>query len=252
MRVFAISDLHVDYQSNADWVADLSQSDFKRDILILAGDISDSPTRLVHAFDLLADRFLKVLFTPGNHDLWSVRCREQHSLAKYHEVRAVAADSGISMEPHHSGSLSIVPLNGWYDYSFGAASEELREVWADFYACSWPEGWTDVDVTRHFCRQNSSVLQTANETIISFSHFVPRIDLIPPFVPASVKQLAPVMGTRVLEEQIRWLGSSVHVYGHSHLNRHVEIDGITYVNNALGYPSEGRITTKELRCIFEQ
>jgi Icc-related predicted phosphoesterase len=40
MRVFAISDLHVDYADNAKWVAGLSTSQYLDDILVVAGDVS--------------------------------------------------------------------------------------------------------------------------------------------------------------------------------------------------------------------
>jgi hypothetical protein len=43
----------------------------------------------------------------------------------------------------------------------------------------------------------------------------------------------------------------MHVYGHSHINRRVEIDGVSYINNAFGYPSETAITSKRLLCIHE-
>ena len=42
-RVFALSDIHTDYEENANWVRALSVSDYQDDILILAGDISDLP-----------------------------------------------------------------------------------------------------------------------------------------------------------------------------------------------------------------
>ena len=41
MRVFAISDLHVDYKENRRWVQRLSNCDFTDDVVIVAGDITD-------------------------------------------------------------------------------------------------------------------------------------------------------------------------------------------------------------------
>jgi hypothetical protein len=35
------------------------------------------------------------------------------------------------------------------------------------------------------------------------------------------------------------------------VNRRVTLDGIDYVNNALGYPQETRIAARELVCIHE-
>lgn len=43
----------------------------------------------------------------------------------------------------------------------------------------------------------------------------------------------------------------MHVYGHSHINRRARIDGVTYINNAFGYPGEGGISAKQLLCIDE-
>lgn len=42
MRVFTLSDIHIEYMVNKQWVADLSAIDYRDDVLILAGDISDS------------------------------------------------------------------------------------------------------------------------------------------------------------------------------------------------------------------
>ena len=87
--------------------------------------------------------------------------------------------------------------------------------------------------------------------VITFSHFLPRIDVMPRSVPDEVRILFPVLGTTLLEQQLRRLGSRLHVYGHSHLNRKVDIDGVSYINNAFGYPYETRIAAKRLLCIHE-
>jgi Icc-related predicted phosphoesterase len=107
------------------------------------------------------------------------------------------------------------------------------------------------DVTGHFAALNEPSLETTNTVIISFSHFLPRIDVMPSGVPAGKRVIYPVLGTTRLEEQIRRLGPAVHVYGHSHVNRCVVIDGIAYVNNALGYPAEAHITARRLACVHE-
>ena len=40
MKVYTVSDLHADYPENMDWVLSLNSSEYKSDIVILAGDIS--------------------------------------------------------------------------------------------------------------------------------------------------------------------------------------------------------------------
>ena len=92
MRVFAVSDIHIDYEANAGWVGNLSVSEYQDDVLILAGDVTDSLRKLDWCLNLLARRFRKVLFVPGNHDLWVIR-DEPHmsSLQKFDEVAASLA-----------------------------------------------------------------------------------------------------------------------------------------------------------------
>lgn len=252
MRVFVISDVHIDYTENMEWLFGLSAYDYQDDILILAGDLTESLTLLRESFNHLVTKFRRVLFVPGNHELWIEKDREGHSLEKFEDVCNVAVECDVSIEPYHVGNLSIVPLHGWYDFSFAEPDAMLLDHWMDFRRCKWPEDAKLTDVTEFFLQKNTKHLQTKNETVISFSHFLPRIDLMPPYIPQNYRFVYPVLGCRGLEEQIRELDSKIHIYGHSHVNRHAIIDGIKYINNAFGYPSEHNIAVKELLCVYEQ
>lgn len=249
MRVFALSDIHVDYPDNESWIESLSTHDYRDDILILAGDVSDSLARMQRCFDNLVQRFRKVLYVPGNHDLWVIREKGGSSLDKFHQVCELAQNCGMSTRPTQVGGVSVIPLFSWYDYSFGPPSEDILETWMDFRACAWPEGLGAQEITTYFLQLNEPVLVPYDGTIITFSHFLPRIDLMPDFIPPAHRTVYPVLGTERLDQQIRAVGSSIHVYGHSHVNRQIVVDGVTYINNAFGYPHEQRITTKQLVCI---
>jgi predicted phosphodiesterase len=252
MRVFAVSDLHVDYEPNRQWVAGLSRQDYKDDILILAGDLSDSLGHIEESLTALATKFKQVLYIPGNHEMWIVRNPDlTNSIVKFLEVFRVAHHSGVSTECLRTHQLTIVPLLGWYDYSFGTPCPDLRNAWMDFRACRWPGHMNEAHVTRFFAAMNEQITLPRTATIISFSHFLPRIDVIDGYVPEQYRYLYPIMGADVLEHQIRQLGASIHVYGHSHVNRRITLDGITYINNAFGYPSEAGMTTKQLLCIYD-
>ncbi len=120
----------------------------------------------------------------------------------------------------------------------------------DFRACIWPDGWTAQSITEYFCGLNEEFLTVTNETVISFSHFLPRIDVMPAYIPAHKRWIYPILGTQTLEAQIRRLGSSIHVYGHSHVNQRINIDGVLYINNAFAYPDEQKIASKKLLCIY--
>ncbi len=288
MRVFALSDIHIDYAGNHAWIEQLSQHDYRDDVLILAGDVSDFLPRLEWCFRTLAARFRKVLFVPGNHDLWVMRDKVvPDSLEKLGLIRTMAADTGVAMQSWSQPGLCIVPLLSWYDYSFGAPGELLLEAWMDFRACNWPQGYDAGAITRHFLALNQPLLPhlphlsrlpdlpgsgqqvahtfpaphpaaerldaiptaTPLPLCISFSHFLPRIDFMPHYIPFERRVVYPVLGTALLEAQVRAIAPQIHVYGHSHVNRQVRIDGIDYINNAFGYPNETRITAKALLCI---
>ncbi len=251
MRVFAVSDIHIDYDENFEWFNNLSLSDYKEDILILAGDVSDRIPLFVKGLEILRRRFARVLYTPGNHDLWIRQNSAKDSLEKFHLVRKIAGDHGIQLEPYQSDALAIIPLMAWYDYSFGTPSRELQTMWMDFKTCKWPEDFDQGRITRHFLAMNESLLTISSPFTITFSHFLPRIDVMPRYIPAFRRQLYPVLGTSLLDRQIEKLDSRVHIYGHSHVNNRVHKNNRLYLNNAFGYPHETMITSKRLALVFE-
>ena len=68
MRLLAISDLHLSHAKNREGLDAISAH--PDDWLIVAGDVGEKPDHLVYALDRLVPRFAKVIWTPGNHDLW--------------------------------------------------------------------------------------------------------------------------------------------------------------------------------------
>ena len=251
MRIHALSDLHLDFAENRRWLSSLSVHDYQEDILIFAGDLASGKRELSFGFAALARRFRYVLYVPGNHELWIAPGQPGGtSFEQFEDVRTQARQHGIATNRMDFDRLSIVPLCAWYDYSFGVPSDELRTRWMDYRACRWPEGTTTAEITRRFMSLNAIDVHREG-VVVTFSHFVPRIDLLPESALAPTAFLHPVLGTTALDKQLRRAGSNVHVYGHSHLNRDVVVEGTRYVNNAFGYPDESRISAKQLQCIYE-
>jgi hypothetical protein len=183
--------------------------------------------------------------------LWVIRDGpDKSSLQKFDEVAAVVESSGASMQTFRADGVTIVPILSWYDYSFGEPSDELRAVWMDYRACRWPAGYSEKDVTAHFLALNDTFTPNGGK-VITYSHFLPRLDLMPSYIPCVSRKLYPVLGSMRLDRELRALKSCLHVYGHSHVNRQMTIDGVTYINNAFGYPNETFITSKRLVCIHQ-
>ena len=74
VRVYVLSDLHTDYPANMAWVQRLSTTTYKRDILIVAGDVAEKFENCVLTMFSLKERFRYVFFVPRNHDVW---CRSK-------------------------------------------------------------------------------------------------------------------------------------------------------------------------------
>lgn len=281
MRIFAVSDIHVDYEENAQWVASLSFEEYTEDVLILAGDVSDSIARLSACFQQLTRKFRHVFFVPGNHDLWVSKQGPECSLKKFDQVMSLAEACGVVTHHARVGSYIIAPLFSWYDYSFGEPNDYIKMAWMDFKRCRWPSALAHPkDISEYFLDLNrlgslsvksgelgigsinggegaevngstEDMTRVENRKIISFSHFLPRIDLMPDYIPEKFQELYPVLGSVEIDKVLRQLQPIIHVYGHSHLNRDIKIDGVRYVNNAFGYPGEERISRKRLVNILD-
>lgn len=240
MRVFGISDIHVDYEANLDWVAALSKQDYQRDAVLVAGDLSHKLELTQRCLALLQDRFAHVLFVCGNHDLW-VKSRDTiDSMDKFHLLQSTLKQQGIQQQPLYTPNVSLVPLQSWYDYSFGEPDTKLRNIWMDYRRCRWPEQWEPGEVAMHFSEMNPAPNPTPGIPCITFSHFMPRMDLLPPIAVQHFGFLLPILGSAGLDLELRKHQPQIHLYGHSHVNVDKTLDGIRYINNARGYPKEPR------------
>src|SRR3989442_1251510 len=98
-------------------------------------------------------------------------------------------------------------------------------MWMDYRACRWPPGMDEKHVSSLLAAENDTAADGHASTVITYSHFVPRVDVLPTFIPVAYRFLDPILGTTRLEHQLRELTPKIHVYGHSHFNRRVQIDG---------------------------
>ena len=71
MKVYGISDLHADFEENLAWLRELPETEYKNDVLCVAGDVSEHMEILEMVWKILVPRFHRVFFVVGNHDLWT-------------------------------------------------------------------------------------------------------------------------------------------------------------------------------------
>lgn len=266
MAIYAWSDLHTDYPANLDTIRHLDKRNFRRDTLLVGGDVSDNVSILKETLSLLNDRFLNVFFVPGNHDLWlqsqgGFPC----SSAKYRYLLNLCANIGVYTESRKivdSGrAIWIVPLMTWYTkpeegddslYVPKDGEDPSLRMWMDNYRIRWTQLGNSKSPGEFFDAENRRNLQglSFDAPVISFSHFLPsRTVLFPGDVPADrIPQYSGdpypefnftrVAGSSRIQGLIDQLGSTVHYYGHQHRNRRITIGDCLYVSHCMGYPEE--------------
>ena len=69
-RLLALSDLHVAYPENREFIENLRPG-AEGDWLLLAGDVGELFADIEWALRTLRSRFATVVWAPGNHDLWT-------------------------------------------------------------------------------------------------------------------------------------------------------------------------------------
>lgn len=266
MRVWALSDIHTDYKENLEWLRKLAgegngASSFTNDVLMLAGDVSDSIDTLTTTLELCVATFAHVFFVPGNHDLW-VRKQERDkydSIGKLHAVQALCTRLGVHTAPACVGGVWVFPLLSWYSAHWDRepdvpGSTPISKVMLDFHVCSWPEPLNSHDdsLAAHFDAMNEPAFSEALQQVeaqtaaaggvrppvFSFSHFLPRQELLPEKRMLFYPNLAKASGSDQVEMRIRRLRPLAHVFGHTHFTWDAEIDGVRYVQWPLGYPHE--------------
>ena len=135
-RLLAISDLHIGYQENRAHADSLAPAD-PDDWLIVAGDVGEVFADVGFVLASLANRFARVIWVPGNHELWTppsdpVALR---GVARYEALLTLCRRFGVltpedefPVWPGPGGPVTVAPLFTLYDYSLRPAPRRRRRA----------------------------------------------------------------------------------------------------------------------------
>jgi 3',5'-cyclic AMP phosphodiesterase CpdA len=255
-RLLAISDLHVTHPENRAIVQRL-RPEREDDWLIVCGDVSETLADIEWVLSLLSERFAKVVWAPGNHDLWTPPDEEPQLRGEQRYRRLLDICRGLDVltpeDPYPvwegaQGPLTVAPLFLLYDYSFGrniaptkqqalALAHRAGVVCSDEFLLH-----SDPYATREaWCRAR-------------VDHTEARLEACEPDIPLVMVNHFPLIDapTRVLfhPEFAQWCGTTLTadwhlrfktaavVYGHLHIPRTTWHDGVRFEEVSLGYPRE--------------
>lgn len=138
---------------------------------------------------------------------------------------------------------------------------KCEAMWMDNHMCKWPTlgGATK---SRFFAAFNDKHLNRHYDApVITFSHMVPRRDLIRGGPEDTMKvnmerhchglgdapkfsgmqpgfNFTRYAGASIIDTQARKINTKIHVYGHQHRNRDRVLDGVQYISHCLGNVKE--------------
>ena len=254
--LFATSDLHGSFSENKR-IIDEMRPESSDDWLIVAGDVDDTFSRIEKTLSLLRSRYAKVIWTPGNHDLWTLRDDpvQLKGVARYQALVQMCRDNDIltpedkyAIWQDQSGPVTIVPLFLLYDHSWLAPGtttkkESLAYAHETGVVCAdevllHPAPYPDRE---SWC---SARLEDAERRLLALGPEVKTIlvghwPLIrQPTHALRFPEFAQWCGTtRTADWHIRFRASVV-VYGHLHIPRTTYYDGVRFEEVSIGYPRE--------------
>jgi len=257
-RLLALSDLHVAFPPNREIVAALRPDD-DGDWLLLAGDVGELYPDIEWALQTLASRFATVVWTPGNHELWTRR-KDPVPLrgeARYLALVGLCRGLGILTpeDPYPvwdgpGGPATVAPVFLLYDYTFrpdgaltkeqglemayekGIVSRDEALLYPDPHATREEWCWARIEATERRLAARDPAFP-----VVFVSHY--------PLVREPTRVLRyPLFAqwcgtTRTSDWHLRFNAAAV-VYGHLHIPRVTWYDGVRFEEVSLGYPREWR------------
>lgn len=254
MKLYAVSDLHLANRANR--LALEALPPHPGDWLILAGDTGETELHLRYALSILTRRFKRVLWVPGNHDLWTMPL-DRFALrgeAKYRRLVAICREYGVLTPedpyviwPGCSARYLLVPLFVLYDYSFRPDNVKPENAvdWAveSGVICTdeellIPEPYGSIpEWCRQRCRYTEQRLENISPgvSLILINHFPLHRDLVRL---RRFKRFSIWCGTRCTEDWHKRFPVSVVVYGHIHRRSTDYREGIRFEEVSFGYPRD--------------
>jgi predicted phosphodiesterase len=267
MRLLAISDLHVGYPDNRAYADSLAPAG-PDDWLIVAGDVGEVFADVGFVLASLANRFARVIWAPGNHELWTLPSDPVavRGVARYEALVTVCRRFGV-LTPEDEfpvwegpgGPVTVAPLFTLYDYSFaaddaagpkttGSTTEALR---AAALRAAEAAGIVPADEVRLFADPYPSVADWCRDRAATSEARLAAVDgpmvLVShwPLIPAPLARLrhpayAPWCGTTLTADWHTRHQVLAAVYGHLHIPGGTRYDGVRFEEVSVGNPREWR------------
>jgi len=258
--LYATSDLHVTHKGNGPLVDEVVPSSAE-DWLLVAGDVAERVDAVAETLATLRERFAKVVWVPGNHELWTTgrddvqlrgEARYRHLVERCRELDVLTPEDEYPVWEYGPKPLTIVPMFLLYDYSWrtpqaeNVSLEEALEQAREAAVVCTDEFYLHPDPhpsRQDWCAQRLKLTEERLAAIpeehgtVLLSHWPLHRH---PTAPLHWPEFAMWCGTeRTADWHLRYR-AEVAVFGHLHIPRTTYADGVRFEEVSLGYPREWR------------
>ena len=259
--LFAISDLHLNHRANRE-IAEALRPDSPDDWLAVVGDVAHVTEDIIAFLALMRSRFARVLWTPGNHDLWSRNGdllrgadRYQHLVDRCRDIGVLTPEDPYPTWTDPTGDIVVAPLFILYDYTLrpdGTSKQQAMSCAAAArVVCNdetllapdpYPsrEDWCAVRL--RYTRARLDALPRGTRTVLLAHwplHSGPVSHLRHP-------EFSLWCGTRETADWHIRYRCVVAVHGHLHIPLTEDYDGVRHEEVSLGYPRERAARTRPM------
>ncbi len=250
MKLLALSDLHVGFKENREALETLSKH--PEDWVILGGDLGETVDHLERVLDVATDRFARVLWVPGNHELWTHPADGARGVAKYLELvdccrkwDVLTPEDPFALWEGEGGPVVVALLFLLYDYTFrpdDVAAEDALDWAAETGIMCADERYLHPDPypsRSAWCEARCQAAEprlleaSASHPTILVNHFPLREELVRLW---RIPRFSLWCGTKRTEDWHRRFNAKVVVHGHLHMRATDWIDGVRFEEVSLGYP----------------
>ena len=256
-KLWAISDLHAGHADNRRVIEGLPAH--PGDWLALVGDLGETEEELAFVLDTLGPRFARLIWVPGNHELWTYpKDSPLRGEAKYQRMVDVCRARGVLTpeDPYaiwDSGAARylIAPLFLLYDYSFApdgmGVEQALDWAYEEGLYCAdefmlnpdpYPsrQAWCAARIQSTEARLQAAVAEHGLPTVL-INHFpLVQEHAVLPLIP----RFTIWCGTQRTQDWHRRFRAAAVVYGHLHIPKQRVLDDVRFFEVSLGYPRQWR------------
>jgi len=256
MKIGILSDIHVDLNGGGAVINGLLAAMLRQgvEVMVIAGDVSSDYRVTLDSLEQLQERSgIRILFVPGNHDIWNEAHPDITAWQAYEKLERFPGN--LTRGPQEiSGGWTIIGDLGWYDYSFGGSQYSREDfdrmqfgerIWQDRIKAIWDRH--TLEIHRTFYEKLDDQLKrtkvsrcsdSSKRKIILVTHVLPRKEFTvqrpdPEWIYLNAFLGSPEYGELALDHGVRY-----SICGHVHYRKQVTVNGTRFICNCLGYSDE--------------